>query len=293
MARAGTGVLVIIGGHEDKEDEAPILREVVRRVGSGKLVVATVAPSTGRAVREYERVFRRLGVKHVYNLDVNRATTQTLSASADLSDGADVFFTGGDQLRSPPCSVARRCGADPRASIAVGGIVAGTSAGASVMSDTMLVAAGRSLTGSALAAHGARASDSCDVIIDQHFAERGRIGRLLGAVAQNPRLLGIGIDENTAVVVDGTAEAAASRTRGRGRLSFNGWTRRLHQPQRRGGRTARCRCSGCGWTCSARATYDLARAPRRTPPRTWRRKRTTPHRIFLGAYVRRCTRHRC
>jgi cyanophycinase len=40
------------------------------------------------------------------------------------------------------------------------------------------------------------------IIVDQHFAERGRIGRLLGAVSQNPRILGVGIDENTAVIVD-------------------------------------------------------------------------------------------
>src|SRR3546814_15945439 len=82
-----------------------------------------------------------------------------------------------------------------------GGVVAGTSAGASVMSETMLV------RGSSQESH--RIGDLHmapglglirDVIIDQHFAERGRIGRLLGAVAQNPRVLGIGIDEDTAII---------------------------------------------------------------------------------------------
>ncbi len=82
--------------------------------------------------------------------------------------------------------------------------MAGTSAGASVMSETMLV------RGSSQESH--RIGDlhmapglglMRDVIIDQHFAERGRIGRLLGAVAQNPRVLGVGIDEDTAIVVDG------------------------------------------------------------------------------------------
>jgi cyanophycinase len=86
-----------------------------------------------------------------------------------------------------------------------GGVVAGTSAGASVMSETMLV------KGTSQESH--RIGDLHmapglglvrDVIIDQHFAERGRIGRLLGAVAQNPRVLGIGIDEDTAILLEGT-----------------------------------------------------------------------------------------
>ena len=86
-----------------------------------------------------------------------------------------------------------------------GGVVAGTSAGASAQSETMLV------RGSGAESH--RIGDLHmapglglipDVIIDQHFAERGRIGRLLGAVAHNPRLLGIGIDEDSAIVVEGT-----------------------------------------------------------------------------------------
>ena len=85
-----------------------------------------------------------------------------------------------------------------------GGLVAGTSAGASVMSDTMLV------KGSSGESH--RIGDLHmapglglvrDVIIDQHFAERGRFGRLFGAVAHNPRELGLGIDEDTAIVLAG------------------------------------------------------------------------------------------
>ena len=120
-----------------------------------------------------------------------------------LADAAGLFFTGGDQLR-----ISSQIGDTPieemvRAIHRRGGVIAGTSAGASVMSDTMLV------RGSSAESH--RIGDLNmapglglieDVIIDQHFAERGRIGRLLGAVAQNPRVLGIGIDENTAIVVE-------------------------------------------------------------------------------------------
>jgi cyanophycinase len=87
-----------------------------------------------------------------------------------------------------------------------GGVIAGTSAGASAMSDTMLV------RGSGDESYRIGDVDMApglgllpNVIIDQHFAERGRMGRLLGAVAQNPRVLGIGIDENTAIVVEDEA----------------------------------------------------------------------------------------
>jgi cyanophycinase len=84
-----------------------------------------------------------------------------------------------------------------------GGVIAGTSAGASAMSETMLV------RGSSAESHRIGNLNMAPglgliphVIIDQHFAERGRIGRLLGAVAQNPRVLGIGIDEDTAIIVE-------------------------------------------------------------------------------------------
>ncbi|WP_313903528.1 cyanophycinase [Rhizobium laguerreae] len=85
-----------------------------------------------------------------------------------------------------------------------GGVIAGTSAGASVMSDTMLVRGSNASSfriGDLSMAPGLGLLPN--VIIDQHFAERGRIGRLIGAVSQNPRVLGIGIDEDTAIVVRG------------------------------------------------------------------------------------------
>jgi cyanophycinase len=85
-----------------------------------------------------------------------------------------------------------------------GGLIAGTSAGAAVMSETMLVTGGDEdshvIGGSLRMAPGLGLIG--DVIIDQHFMERGRLGRLLGAVAQNPKNLGIGIDEQTAIVVE-------------------------------------------------------------------------------------------
>jgi cyanophycinase len=207
MSRRRTGTLVIIGGHENKDDDPLILKEVVRRVGAGKLVVATVASELPDEMWEtYERVFRRLGVKHLYKLDVeSREDAFSDRKLQILADADAVFFTGGDQLK-----ITTLLGASPlcerlREIYHGGGTICGTSAGASVMSDTMLVGGGGD--GSARIGHTVRMAPGLalvsDILIDQHFAERGRVGRLLGAVAQNPRHLGIGIDENTAIVMTG------------------------------------------------------------------------------------------
>lgn len=207
MTRGRTGTLIIIGGHEDKGDEPLILQEVARHVGGGKLVVTTVASSLPAAMwDEYERVFRRLGVKHLFRLDVLSHEDACSDRKRRILDDADgVFFTGGDQLK-----ITSLLGASPicerlREIYHGGGLICGTSAGASVMSDTMLVGGGAE--GSARIGDIVRMAPGLalvsDILIDQHFAERGRVGRLLGAVAQNPRLLGIGIDENTAIVVTG------------------------------------------------------------------------------------------
>jgi cyanophycinase len=197
--------LIIIGGHEDKTGDKQILREVARRVGSGKLVVSTVASSEPEGIfEEYEKVFHDLGVRHLEKLEINhRAEATTEESRKKVAGAAGFFFTGGDQLK-----ITSQIGDTPvyqelRNLHRRGAVIAGTSAGASVVCDTMLVG------GEARESH--RISDALhmapglgfirSMIIDQHFAERGRLGRLLGAVAQNPKTLGVGIDEDTAIVV--------------------------------------------------------------------------------------------
>jgi cyanophycinase len=204
LGRSGT--LVIIGGHEEKEDEPLILKDLVRRVDGGKLVVATVASETpGKMWDQYERVFRRLGVQHLSRLDIHsREDARSEGKVKVLADAAGVFFTGGDQLR-----ITTLLGDSPifdrlHEIYRSGGVIAGTSAGASVMSETMLVGGGG--TSSARIGQTVRMAPGLgfvkDVLVDQHFAERGRVPRMLGAIAHNPRILGLGIDENTAAVID-------------------------------------------------------------------------------------------
>jgi cyanophycinase len=202
----GAGTLIIVGGGEDKEGERVILREVADRVNGGKLVLATVASHQPKGYFEaYRQAFADLGVDNLVELYVNeRSETLEGPLLEKMSDAAGVFFSGGDQLR-----ISSQIGDTPieqrvREIFAAGGVIAGTSAGASVMSDTMLVkgSSGESARiGDLHIAPGLGLIQN--VIIDQHFAERGRFGRLLGAVAQNARIIGIGIDEDTAIIVQG------------------------------------------------------------------------------------------
>ena len=199
--------LIIIGGKEDRSNNKVILGEVARRVGSGKLVVTTVAmpSSTDDLFEQYEKAFRALGVKHLYRLEIKeRADAKMQSKVRILDDAVGVFFTGGDQIK-----ISSQIGDTPifrriREIYDDGGVIAGTSAGAAVMSETMLVDGGDEqshvIGGSVRMAPGLGLMGG--VIIDQHFMERGRFGRLIGAVSQNPKNLGIGIDEQTAIVVE-------------------------------------------------------------------------------------------
>ncbi|WP_426955564.1 cyanophycinase [Muricoccus radiodurans] len=202
--RPERGPLIIIGGHEDKEGDRAILREVAQHLKGGRLVVATVASHAPEGYFDsYVQAFGALGITDLVELYIQERSETHDEAKLRLFDGAaGVFFSGGDQLR-----ISSQLGDTPverrvREIHESGGVIAGTSAGASAMSDTMLVKGSSQETHRIGDLHLAAGLGFVrDVIIDQHFAERGRIGRLLGAVAQNPRELGIGIDEDTAIIL--------------------------------------------------------------------------------------------
>ena len=201
------GTLVIIGGKEDKEGEREILREVVTRIGDGSMVVATISSGHPREQwTGYSRLFRELEVGEVSWLDLEeRGGAFGERACELLNAAAGVFFTGGDQVRITSGLSGTPLDDCVRELYNRGGVVAGTSAGATAMSEVMLIAGqDEHLTKIRNSLHMAPGLGLLPgVIIDQHFAERGRLNRLVGAVTQNPRLLGIGIDENTAIVVEG------------------------------------------------------------------------------------------
>lgn len=204
MRKYPEGNLIIIGGAEDKEGSKDILKYVTSKIDKNKdlLVVATVATEFPKsAADKYRKVFEDLGVKNIEILDVSERKDGCDTKNIKLvKDASIIFFTGGDQLR-----ITSILGGTPIYQEFInacdrGCFFVGTSAGASVMSDTMIVQgedeeSPRKCT--LKMAPGLGLVKNC--IIDQHFAQRGRLGRLLAGVAQNPQVLGIGIDEDTAI----------------------------------------------------------------------------------------------
>ncbi len=217
MSEKVSGNLIIIGGAEDKKGDKEILKRVAKYIDpeNEKLIIATIATEyPEKSYQNYKNVFSDLGIKNIDKLDISTREDAFNMKNVELINNSNLlFFTGGDQLR-----ITSMIGGSPvydavKELCDNGGLIAGTSAGASVMSDTMIVQG-----------EDDESPHKCtlkmspglglvnNIIIDQHFAQRGRIGRLLTAIAQNPEVLGIGIDEDTAIVVSdkGTAEVIGS-----------------------------------------------------------------------------------
>lgn len=201
-----SGSLLIIGGHEDKTGECQILKHFIDMAGgrdSSIVVIATATDEPRTVGNEYRELFLTLGAAAVSIMDVtNRETANQKEQAESIKKATGIFFTGGDQLQLTSILGGSAVDAALRAAFTQGAVIAGTSAGAAVMSETMIVGGNSNDTpkkASLSMAHGMGFLN--EGVIDQHFAQRGRINRLLAAVAQNPHVLGIGIDEDTALSV--------------------------------------------------------------------------------------------
>jgi cyanophycinase len=206
------GQLVIIGGAEEKNGDAVILREFVRRAGGvqAKIIIMTAATELPRETGEkYIDVFRRLGASEVRIIDTETREDASSPIALEAIDKATgIFFTGGDQARITSTIKDTEIDAAIHKRYSEGAVVAGTSAGAAIMPDKMIVE-GDSQTNPRIeiVEMGPGLGFLPGVVIDQHFSERGRLGRLISALVQEPVVLGFGIDENTAIVVsDGQVE---------------------------------------------------------------------------------------
>ena len=203
------GHLLVIGGAEDKYNERRILKKFLELAGGDKaevLIVPVASDFPEFAADVYTQAFRNLGVA---NPRVLRATSRQDIVQADverLTDGVTgVFMTGGDQMRLVSLLGGTKLAERLRRLVRETNVVmAGTSAGAAAMSTSMIV---RGDASSHPHKNAVKLSPGLgflkNIIIDQHFSERGRISRLITAVSYNPYNLGIGIDENTAIILDG------------------------------------------------------------------------------------------
>jgi cyanophycinase len=204
------GHLLVIGGAEDKYNERRILKKFLELAGGPEkaevLVVPVASDYPEFAADVYTQAFRNLGVA---SPRVLRATSRQDVVGADvekLLDGVTgIIMTGGDQMRLVSILGGTKLAEKIRKMVRETDVVlAGTSAGAAAMSTSMIV---RGEPTSHPHKNAVRLSPGLgflkNIIIDQHFSERGRISRLITAVSFNPYNLGIGIDENTAIILDG------------------------------------------------------------------------------------------
>jgi cyanophycinase len=200
------GFVIPIGGAEDKVNNADILRRFIQVCGDdpviGIIPTASSLPETGPA---YQRLFSELGVASSHVLEIGTRSDCASRKILDRVESVDgIFITGGNQLKlsttiggTPVAQALRRRNAS-------GMPIAGTSAGAAIMPEHMIAGGETGATPQAdMATLAPGLGLTNKVMIDQHFRQRDRIGRLLAALAYNPYPVGLGIDEDTAAFIDG------------------------------------------------------------------------------------------
>ena len=210
------GWIVPIGGAEEKEDDPRILRRFVELCG-GDAADIVVIPSASRLADtglRYERLFRELGAAQVEAIDFDtRRDCEEKGRLERIGRATGVFFTGGSQLRITTLIGGTSVAKLLRAMNARGVTVGGTSAGASILSEHMIAMGDEGsspMAGSVRLAPGLGLTNR--FVIDQHFRQRDRLGRLVTALAYNPFAIGIGLDEDTAAFIgpDNTLEVEGS-----------------------------------------------------------------------------------
>lgn len=202
------GRLLVVGGAEDPDDDnMKILPHFVKMCGGKRARIVVCGTSSKKIVeteREYRKTFTRIGVAEVTEAQIR---TRQDAADEDLIRAVrrarGVFFTGGDQLRLTSVIAGTAFGEEVRQRLWNSAlVVGGTSAGAAAMSSTMII--GGNQRGTVRQADVRLAPGLGywrDTVIDTHFAQRGRLSRMLIIFSQNPQILGVGLDENTAIDV--------------------------------------------------------------------------------------------
>jgi cyanophycinase len=205
-SRKARPTLFIIGGAEDRIGKATVLRRFVRLAGGRRsriVLIPTASSFQDEVTQSYTDVFTRLGAPTpaVVNPQ-HRIDAHDEAAVALLDDATGIFMSGGSQLKLSQRFPGTPLGDAIHRAHARGAVIGGTSAGASIMSQFMISMGDEGITPRQRHSQlSAGLGLLGGVIIDQHFAQRSRYGRLMSMVAASPNLIGIGIDEDTAVEV--------------------------------------------------------------------------------------------
>ncbi len=199
------GFIIPIGGAEDKVSARSILKRFTKLAGGHKarIVVIPTASQLEDTGRRYQDIFEDVGAKKVTVLDIKtRDDAESADAVEAIQDCGGVFLTGGNQLRLSTILGGTEVARAIRRANARGAHVAGTSAGAAFISEHMICygkEGGTPIAGGATLGPGLGLTNR--FIVDQHFTQRDRLGRLLSALAFNPFAVGLGLDEDTAAFI--------------------------------------------------------------------------------------------
>ncbi len=201
-----TPTLFIIGGAEDRVGRASLLRQFVKLSGGRRarlVLIPTASSFQDEVVDSYTEVFTRLGAPGLAVVNpATRADSHDPELVAQVDDATGVFMSGGSQLRLSQLLPGTPLGEALHRAHDRGAVIGGTSAGASIMSDFMISMGDEGITPRQRASQiSAGLGLVRGVVVDQHFDQRSRYGRLMSVIAPSPHLLGIGIDEDTAMVV--------------------------------------------------------------------------------------------
>jgi cyanophycinase len=201
-----SGRLFAIGGSEARLRRRRVLEAFVAAAGGSPAQIAVVSSASSlgvEVVEVYRGVFLSLGVRQVISLrPESRAEAHDPDLVEPLGNVSAIFLTGGNQLKLSSFITGTPFGDAIRDAFQRGTVVGGTSAGASVLAEHMIAfGAGGATPKQRMSQLSAGLGLLRGVVIDQHFEQRNRYGRLLSLVAQSPSLLGLGVDEDTAAVI--------------------------------------------------------------------------------------------
>ena len=198
--------LIAIGGALDFEEPA-IFLEFIKRAGGemAKIVILPQASSLPETGQEYRQIFKKLGVKNKpVSLEFReRAQADRKPHLELLQQATGIFIAGGTQMRLTSLFGGTKFEQELLAAYRRGAVVAGTSAGTAVQSKIMIAYGRGGPTPRERIAQFSTGFGFTDrVIFDQHFRQRDRLGRLVYAISMHPGVLGVGVDENTAAIVE-------------------------------------------------------------------------------------------
>ncbi|NUM45803.1 MAG: cyanophycinase [Anaerolineales bacterium] len=201
-----TTTLIAIGGALHEEDPK-IFREFIRLAGgeAARIVIFPQASGLAETGREYQTTLQNLGVREapVVIEFRDRAGAASADALGAVREATGVFFSGGTQMRLSSLLGGTAMERELLAAYRRGAVVGGTSAGAAILSRVMIADGRRGATPRGRAAQICGGLGFTDqIIFDQHFRQRDRLGRLLYAIAMHPGYLGVGVDENTAAIIE-------------------------------------------------------------------------------------------